>query len=130
MNQQTKRATGRIRVTSYDPRPYDEGGGASISEIHVVEEFIGDIAGVGMARFLMVSRSDGYSSFAGVERFQGTLEGRSGSFVLQSAGTLEGGTLEGTWFVVPGTATGELLGLRGEGGFQTAIGIFLDYWFE
>jgi Protein of unknown function (DUF3224) len=42
--------------------------------------------------------------------------------------------VSGTWFVVPGSGTGELTGLRGEGGFTANLGegadVTLDYWFE
>jgi hypothetical protein len=42
--------------------------------------------------------------------------------------------VKGDWFVVPGSGTGELAGLRGEGGFQAELGqhadVTLDYWFE
>jgi hypothetical protein len=62
------------------------------------------------------------------------LGGRSGTFVFQDEGTLKDGTVSGTWFVVPGSGTGELGGLRGEGGFTATLGegadITLDYWFE
>jgi hypothetical protein len=58
----------------------------------------------------------------------------SGSFVLQDAGTLTGKTVSGTWFVVSGSGTGQLQGLRGKGGFTAELGqhaqITLDYWFE
>ena len=44
------------------------------------------------------------------------------------------GTIKATWFVVPGSGTGELSGLRGEGGFEGQFGKgsdgTLDYWFE
>jgi hypothetical protein len=73
-------------------------------------------------------------SFVGVERVTGSIRERSGTFVLQDAGTLNGTTVSGTWFVVPGSGTGDLRGLRGEGGFTTQLGegadITLDYWFE
>jgi hypothetical protein len=125
-----KRATGRINITKIEQTPYDETGGPKILEIEATEEFIGDLAGVGAVRFLFVSRDDGSASFAGVERFKGTLDGRSGTLILQNAGTLERGEVSGTWFVVPGSGTEEFTGLRGEGGFRTEIGFFLDYWFE
>jgi hypothetical protein len=38
-----------------------------------------------------------------------------GTFVLQRAGTFEGGQAKETYSVVAGSATGELRGLRGEG---------------
>jgi len=130
MVQDTKRATGRINITKIEQAPYDETGGPNILEIQATEEFIGDLAGVGTVRFLFVSRADGSASFAGVERFSGELDGCPGTFILQNSGTLDGGEVSGSWFVVPGSGTEGFTGLRGEGGFQTEIGYFLDYWFE
>ena len=130
MVQRTKRATGKINITKIEQTPYDETGGPRILEIQATEEFIGDLAGVGMVRFLFVSRADGSASFAGVERFSGELDGCSGTFILQNSGTLDGGEVSGSWFVVPGSGTEGFTGLRGEGGFRTEIGFFLDYWFE
>ncbi len=47
---------------------------------------------------------------------------------------MRGTTVSGDWFVVPGSGTGELAGLRGEGGFSAVLDqgaeITLDYWFE
>ena len=44
------------------------------------------------------------------------------------------GKLKAQWSVVPGSGTGELSGLRGEGGFDGEFGKgsngVLDYWFE
>jgi hypothetical protein len=56
------------------------------------------------------------------------------TFVLQGSETVEGGKINATWFVVPGSGTGALSGLRGEGGFEGEFGKgsegTLDYWFE
>jgi hypothetical protein len=55
-------------------------------------------------------------------------------FQIQDQGTLRGSTVSGDWFVVPGSGTGELAGMRGDGGFSAELGqgaeITLDYWFE
>jgi hypothetical protein len=103
-------------------------------EIHVAEEFSGDIAGSGAVRFLQASRADGSASFCGIERVVGTLDGRAGSFLLQDSGTLQGNQVSGNWFVVPGSGSGQLAGLRGEGGFDAQLGQnatwTLAYWFE
>jgi len=129
-------ATGRIEVHTYEPTVYDNGveGGPDLTEIHVSESFIGDITGDGIARFLQTARPDGSASFVGIERVSGAIGDRHGSFVLQDAGTLEGSTVSGQWFVVAGSGTGQLAGLRGEGGFTAELGqnaeISLDYWFE
>jgi hypothetical protein len=74
------------------------------------------------------------ASFVGIERVTGRIAERRGSFLLQDAGTLEGNLVQGDWFVIPGSGTGEPAGLRGEGGFAAELGqhasITLDYWLE
>src|SRR5215469_3850306 len=128
-------ATAKIKVHSYEPETYeDSGGGTDLVEIHVTEAFHGDIEGEGAVRFLQALRADGSASFAGIERVTGSVGGRSGTFLLQDAGTVQGSVVSGTWFVIPGSGTGELAGLRGEGGFTANLGedadVTLDYWFE
>jgi Protein of unknown function (DUF3224) len=125
-------ATGRIDVQTYEPQPYEE-----VDEgpnLVVGEAFSGDVEGEGVVRFLQAVRKDGSASFVGIERVTGSIQGRTGSFLLQDAGTLEGNEVKGEWFVIPGSGTEELRGLRGEGGFTADLGqhasISLDYWFE
>jgi hypothetical protein len=129
------RAQGTIEVKTYVPSAYETPGqGPNLNEIHVTETFKGDIAGEGAVRFLQALRADGSASFVGIERVTGTLAGRSGSFLLQDEGTLEGSQVEGRWFVIAGSGTGELAGLRGEGTFSAKLGEHarwvLDYRFE
>ena len=128
-------ATGKIDVKTYEPTTYDQPGeGPTLVRIHVVEDFSGDIEGEGTAEFLQTTRDEDEASFVGVERVTGRLGEKSGTFVLQDQGTLKGTTVSGTWFVVPESGTGELRGLRGEGGFEAELGqgadVTLDYWFE
>jgi hypothetical protein len=135
MSTDKTRATGTIEVKTYEPQPYEQvDEGPNLVEIHVTETFSGDIEGEGVVRFLQAIRKDGSATFVGIERVTGSVGGRRGSFLLQDAGTLEGSTVKGDWFVVPGSGTGELAGLRGEGGFEAELGqhasITLDYWFE
>ena len=98
------------------------------------ESFSGDIEGDGAVEFLQAARADGSASFGGIERVTGRLAGREGTFLLQDAGTVEGSVVSGDWFVIPGSGTGQLAGLRGEGGFRANLGegaqVHLDYWFE
>jgi Protein of unknown function (DUF3224) len=129
------RATGKIAVKTYEPTAYEQpADGPALVRIHVVENFSGDIEGKGVAEFLQTARGEDEASFVGVERVSGKIGNKSGTFVLQDQGTLQGTTVSGTWFVVPGSGTGELQGLRGEGGFAAELGqganIRLDYWFE
>ena len=129
------RATAKIEVHTYEPETYENsGGGTDLVEIHVTEAFHGDIEGQGVVRFLQAVRGDGSASFVGIERVSGSIADRSGTFLLQDAGTVDGSVVSGSWFVIPGSGTGGLAGLRGEGGFTANLGqaadVTLDYWFE
>jgi hypothetical protein len=124
-----------ITVHKYEPAAYeDQVEGPALMRIHVEESFSGDIEGDGVVEFLQVARADGSASFVGIERVTGMVAGRAGTFVLQDAGTVEGNVVSGEWFVVPGSGTGELAGLRGTGGFRANLGegaqVHLDHWFE
>jgi hypothetical protein len=129
------RASAVITVHAYEPAAYDEPAeGPVLTRIHVAETFSGDIAGDGVVEFLQAARPDGSASFAGIERVTGSVGGRAGTFLLQDAGIVNGSVVSGDWFVIPGSGTGDLAGLRGEGGFQANLGenaqVHLDYWFE
>lgn len=132
---ETVRVNGKITVHKYEPVNYDEkSDGPSLTKVHVEESFSGDIEGDGWAEFLQAAQPDGSASFVGMERVTGTVAGKTGTFLLQDSGTVSGNIVNGEWFVVPGSGTGELAGLRGTGGFRANLGegaeVFIDHWFE
>jgi hypothetical protein len=99
----------------------------------VKKSFQGDIVGESSVAYLMSYGEDGSARIVGMERIIGRIGERSGSFVLQHDGTFEGGTVTMTLVVVPGSGTGDLRGLRGDGGFvvghTSPFPITLDYAF-
>jgi hypothetical protein len=131
---QRARAKAKIAVHGSEAKPYDETASPALVEIHLSETFTGDIDGESSVRALQVLRDDRSASMVSVQRFRGNLCGRQGTFVLQGSEVVENGTIKATWFVVPGSGTGGLSGLRGEGGFEGWFGEgsdgTLDYWFE
>ena len=133
--QMSTRANAVITVHKYQPAAYDEPAeGPALTRIHGEESFGGDISGAGVVEFLQAARADGSASFVGIERVTGTVAGRNGTFLLQDAGTVQDNIVSGDWFVIPGSGTGQLAGLRGEGGFRANLGegaqVHLDYWFD
>jgi hypothetical protein len=129
------RAEASIVVQSFEAKPYDQSVSPPLLEIRLSETFTGSMEGESTAaRALQVQRDDRSASLVSMARFRGRLGRRQGTFVLQGAGTVEDGKIELAWFVVPGSATGDLAGLRGEGGFVGKFGEgstgTLDYWFE
>lgn len=130
-----QRATGQTKVHHYEPTAYDEtADGPSLTEVRVQETFHGDIEGHGSVRVIQAIRPDKSATFVGIERVHGAIGGRTGSFLLQLHGTVVDQQMKAEWFVVPGSGTGALQGLRGEGGFTARLGqhgsIWLDYFFE
>jgi Protein of unknown function (DUF3224) len=127
-------AKAKITVHNSEAKPYDQSAGPALMEINISETFTGDIDGESTVRALQIQGKDHSASLVSLQRFRGKLGGREGSFVLQGQETVENGKIKATWFVVPGSGTGDLAGLRGEGGFEGAFGKgsdgTLDYWFE
>src|SRR4051794_413546 len=101
-----------VIVVDYDRMvvsPADDSGISLVSTV-LTEQFTGSLAGTGVADHVRVVRPDGTDTFTGIERFDGALDGRPGSFVLTAQGnTTATGVVHGHWEVVPGSATGELL---------------------
>ena len=128
------RAVAKITVQSSETQPYDQTATPALVEIRINETFTGDIDGESTVRPLQVQRDDKSTSLVSMQRFRGKLGGRQGTFVLQGSEIVENGKIKATWFVVPGSGTGDLSGLRGEGGFEGSFGKgsdgTLDYWFE
>lgn len=129
-------ATGTFEVKSWDEKSYQElGGGAKLTRASVTKSFRGDIEGEGTLEYLMCYPTDGPATFVGLEHIIGRIGDRSGSFVLQHSGSDDGGTTKISYFVAPGSGTGDLRGLRGEGRITLSRQVQhypmqLDYNFE
>lgn len=114
-------ANARFSIKGWDEKPYSEGQDLpKLTRAGVTKTFTGDIEGEGQVEYLMMYRSDGSATFVGLERVVGRIAGKAGSFVLQRIGMFEGGLAKESYSVIPGSGTGELLGLRGEG--TSAVG--------
>jgi hypothetical protein len=96
-----------FEITGWDQETYDEpSDGPPLTRATVRKRFAGALEGESVAELLTC----GELAYMANERVTGSLDGRAGTFVLQH-GAWEGGQ----WgFVVPGSGTGELAGLRGE----------------
>ena len=114
-------AHARFAIKSWDEKPYSEGQDLpKLTRAGVMKTFTGDIEGEGQVEYLMMYRSDGSATFVGLERVVGRISGKAGSFVLQRTGVFESGQAKESYAIIPGSGTGELLGLRGDG--ASAVG--------
>ena len=121
-------AQARFAITSWDEKAYGEGEQLpKLTRASVTKSYSGDIEGEGQVEYLMMYRADGSAAFVGQERVVGRIGDKAGTFVLQRTGVFEGGLAKESYSVIPGSATGELTGLRGDG--NSAIGHAKDYPF-
>lgn len=129
-----KHAEATITVTNSQAATFEQTAGPPLTEIQITETFTGDIEAQSTVRALQMQRQDHSAILISLQRVTGRLAGREGTFVLQGSETVANGKIKATWSVVPGSATGALSGLRGEGGFEGEFGKgskgTLDYWFE
>lgn len=111
MNQ---RAQGRFDITRTAEPPYDTREGAVLGRSRFDKRFEGGLVATSVVQMISaVSGVKGSAGYVAIERVEGTLDGRAGTFVLQHSGTMDRGVASLSVTVVPDTATGDLAGLRG-----------------
>jgi hypothetical protein len=117
-------ANARFAIKTWDEKPYSDGEGLpKLTRATVTKTLTGDLQGEAHVEYLMMYRADGSASFVGLERVVGRIGDRTGSFVLQRSGVFEGGQAKEQYSVIPGSATGDLQGLRGDGASAVGDGL-------
>jgi Protein of unknown function (DUF3224) len=107
-------ATAPFTNDRYVEEPYGEAEGIEVSRVHISRTFSGDLEGESTAE-LLIAKSEGGGGYVGHDRISGTLEGRTGGFVFQHTGLMGPEGVTNTGVIVPGTGTGGLAGITGEG---------------
>ena len=122
-------AMSRFAIQNWEEKAYSEGDNLpKLARASVTKAFTGDLEGEGRVEYLMMYRSDGSASFVGFERVAGRIGGKAGTFVLQRTGVFESGQAKETYVVVPGSGTGDLIGLKGDG--NSEVGHGMEHPFE
>ncbi len=87
----------------------------TLGRMSLNKRFSGDLTGTGKGEMLTAMTAvKGSAGYVAIERVNGTLAGKSGSFVLQHTGTMDHGTQNLSISVVPDSGTGQLQGIRGD----------------
>jgi hypothetical protein len=107
-------ATGRFDLTSWDQESYDEADGATLARARNTKAFEGGITGTSAAELLMAGATDGTATYVAIERVDAAVDGRKGTFVLRHSALAAGEGGDMRVDVLPGSGTGELVGLTGE----------------
>ncbi len=106
------RATGAFEVT-VTPLPAAEGE-APFTRMALAKQLSGDLAGTSHGIMLTATTAvEGSAIYVALEEVTGTLDGRSGTFLLQHSGVMVRGEPHLAITVVPDSGTGALAGLAG-----------------
>ncbi len=100
-------------IDRWDEEVIEEHEGAHIVRTDIGKTFSGELTGTSLGWMTMARAQEGSMAYVGFERIDATIDGRSGTFVLQhnAIGNAKGG--EATWAVLDDSGTGQLRGIRG-----------------
>ena len=119
------KATAAFAVTAWDEKTWDGQlasivTGEKLTHALVSYAYTGDLTGQSRFEYLMTYRADSSGVFVGLERFEGSFKGRSGSFILEHNGVFDATSVRGEAVVVSGSGSGDLVGLEGYGRVELA----------
>ena len=93
----------------------DEVGDPTVGRMSIEKEFHGDLEATSKGQMLAVQGEvKGSAGYVAMERVNGMLAGRQGTFALQHTGTMDRGAPALSVTVVPDSGTGELAGISGK----------------
>jgi hypothetical protein len=89
--------------------------GSRLGRASINKTISGDLVAMTVGQMLSaMTEAKGSAGYVAIERVEGVLDGKTGTFVLQHSGTLNQGNSSVSVTVVPDSGTGELVGLAGE----------------
>ena len=99
-----------VKLTPQDDKTED----SLLGRLTIDKQFRGDLEGTSKGQMLTaMTATKGSAGYVAFEKVSGTLQGRTGTFVLQHSGTMARGAQSLSVSVVPDSGTGQLMGLSG-----------------
>jgi Protein of unknown function (DUF3224) len=107
-------ARGTFAVSIIPQPPEDKSEGLTLGRMLIEKTFQGDLeAGSNGQMLTGMPEVKGSGAYVAIERVTGTLNGRTGSFILHHLGIMERGAPRLNVTVVPDSGTRELTGIAG-----------------
>ena len=115
MGRMTLTASGPFDVQmNPDPSYETADGGIVLGRVSFAKQFRGELDATSVVQMLSAGTAvKGSAGYVAIERVEGRLGGRAGTFVLQHSGTMNRGESSLSVTVVPDSGTAELTGLAG-----------------
>lgn len=104
-------ATGTIEARDWQDEPFIE----SLSRPHGVDLYHGDLEVEATWAGTSFAAADGSGTFVSLQLMRGRLGDQAGGFILEVNGAFKSSETQATFRVVPGSGTGGLAGLQGNG---------------
>jgi len=92
----------------------DEGGDPSLGRMTIDKQFHGDLEGVSKGQMLSAGSAEGSGVYLAVEKVTGTLNGRTGAFILYHTGIMTRKVPQLSINIAPDSGTGQLAGITGK----------------
>ena len=110
----TKHASGPFDV-KVTPQPTSDKSETPLGRYTLDKQYHGDLEATGAGEMLTAGTPvKGSGGYVAIEKVTGTLQGHSGSFVLQHTGTMTNNQPQLSVTVVPDSGTGQLVGITGK----------------
>jgi hypothetical protein len=107
-------ASGTFEVRLKPQSSDEDADGTGLGRLSIDKQFHGDLSATSSGEMLSAGTSvKGSAGYVAIERVRGTLDGQSGTFILQHSGTMTRGAPQLTITVVPDSGTGGLEGISG-----------------
>ena len=107
-------ASGPFDVKLNPQSSEEDADGTGLGRLSIDKQFHGDLEATSKGEMLSAGTSvKGSAGYVAIERVTGTLQGRSGTFILQHSGTMTRGAPQLAISVVPDSGTGGLEEISG-----------------
>lgn len=114
------RATSTFKVVDFSPTDYTSPieTGVGVGHVHMEKEYEGEVDGRSVTQFSHAfDQEKGIGTYVAMEAFEGSLNGRTGTFNFAHTATTDGSAerLHELVVIVPESGTGGLAGITGSG---------------
>jgi hypothetical protein len=110
-----------MAMGTWNEEAYQEGTDQrKMTRVTATFSYTGAVEGTGYVDYLMVYTGENLGYYLGLERIEGAVEGKTGSFVRQHIGTFDPTSVTAQWVILQGTGTDELAGISGQGSYVMA----------
>jgi len=124
-----RRVTSAFTIDSWEGEPGDWHG-AQLQRTQAAKTFTGELSGSSALEAVMLGVGENVSAYVAVERLEVGFDGLKGSFCLLHSATANGDDNHMRLTILPGSGTGDLVGLSGTAEILPGHGFALVYELE